>query len=173
MEPIKGGSLASFPEDVEKIYKDYAPGASVASWALRYILSKEGIMTVLSGMSTEEQMEDNLKTVTQFKPLNKLEEEKVNEVVSKVLSFKTIPCTACRYCVPGCPMNISIPDLFTAYNSQKTYGVNNRYKTYYKDHSTNEHNPASACIGCYQCEGVCPQHIEIVSLLADVAKEFE
>ena len=173
MEPIKGGTLASFSEDIEKIYKDYAPQKSIASWALRYILSQEGIMTVLSGMSTQEQMEDNLATVTDFKPINEEETSLIAKVVDKVLSVPTIPCTGCRYCVPGCPMQIQIPDLFTAYNSQKMYGVNNRYKTYYKDHTQGDNQPASACIGCGQCEGVCPQHLEIVSLLQDVSKEFE
>lgn len=173
MEPIKGGTLASFSEDIEKIYKDYAPDMSIASWALRYILSKDGIMTVLSGMSTQEQMEDNISTVIDFEPINEKEESLINEVVNKVLSVPTIPCTACRYCVPGCPMSIQIPDLFIAYNSQKTYGESSRYKTYYKDHTSGENNPASNCINCGQCEGVCPQHLEIISLLQEVANEFE
>ena len=120
MEPVKGGTLATFPEDIEKIYKDYAPEKSIASWALRYILSKEGIMTVLSGMSNEEQMNDNLSTVTNFNKINEVEEKLIQEVTEKVLSYPTIPCTGCRYCVPGCPMKIQIPDLFTAYNSAKT-----------------------------------------------------
>ncbi|MCI8886672.1 MAG: 4Fe-4S dicluster domain-containing protein [Hungatella sp.] len=173
MEPVKGGTLASFPEDTEKIYKDYAPEKSVASWALRYIASLEGVMTVLSGMSNEEQMRDNLDTFVNFTPMNKEEYELVKQVTSKVLSFPTIPCTACRYCVPGCPMGIQIPDLFTAYNSAKTYGSNRRYDTYYKNHTQDGHGAASACIGCGQCEGVCPQHLEIISLLKDVSQEFE
>lgn len=173
MEPVKGGTLASFPKDIEKIYKDYAPNRSIASWALRYILSKEGIMTVLSGMSNEEQMDDNLKTVTDFQKISLEEEKLIQEVTKKVLSYPTIPCTACRYCVPGCPMKIQIPDLFTAYNSAKTYGSNRRYDTYYKNHTQDEHNKASACIACGQCEGVCPQHLEIISLLQKVSEEFD
>lgn len=173
MEPVKGGTLAAFPEDIEKIYKDYAPEKSIASWALRYILSKEGIMTVLSGMSNEEQMNDNLSTVTNFQKINEQEEKLINEVTEKVLSFPTIPCTACRYCVPGCPMKIQIPDLFTAYNSAKTYGSNRRYDTYYKNHTQGEHSLASQCIGCGQCEGVCPQHLQIISLLQKVSEEFD
>lgn len=173
MEPVKGGTLASFPKDIEKIYKDYAPNRSIASWALRYILSKEGIMTVLSGMSNQEQMDDNLKTVTDFQKISLEEEKLIQEVTKKVLSYPTIPCTACRYCVPGCPMKIQIPDLFTAYNSAKTYGSNRRYDTYYKNHTQDEHNKASACIACGQCEGVCPQHLEIISLLQKVSEEFD
>lgn len=173
MEPVKGGTLAHFPENIEKIYKDYAPEKSIASWALRYILSKEGIMTVLSGMSNEEQMNDNLSTITHFQKINNEEEKLIQKVVKKVLSYPTIPCTACRYCVPGCPMQIQIPDLFNAYNSAKTYGSNRRYDTYYKNHTQGEHGSASQCIACGQCEGVCPQHLEIISLLQKVSKEFD
>lgn len=173
MEPVKGGTLASFPEEIEKIYYDYAPDKSIASWALRYIASKEGVMTILSGMSNEEQMNDNLKTMSDFQPLSQEEDALVQKVVAQVLSYPTIPCTACRYCVPGCPMNIQIPDLFTAYNSAKTYGTSSRYNTYYKDHTGGDFNPASACVECGQCEGVCPQHLQIISLLKDVAAEFE
>lgn len=173
MEPVKGGTLASFPEEIEKIYKDYNPNASIASWAIRYIASLDGVMTILSGMSTQEQMEDNLSTITNFKPINEKEAQLIKEVTDKMLSFPTIPCTGCRYCVSGCPMNIQIPDLFTAYNSQKTYGVSRRYENYYKLHSEGDYSKASACIGCGQCEGVCPQHLEIISLLQKVSEEFD
>lgn len=173
MEPVKGGTLAAFPKNIEKIYKAYNPNASIASWALRYIASLDGVMTVLSGMSNEEQMNDNLSTMSNFIKMNDEELELVRKVTSEVLSFPTIPCTGCRYCVPGCPMKIQIPDLFTAYNSAKTYGENRRYDTYYKDHSQGDNHPASACIECGQCESVCPQHLEIISLLKEVSKEFD
>ena len=173
MEPVKGGTLASFPADIEKIYKDYAPDRSTASWALRYIASLEGVMTVLSGMSDEEQMRDNLDTFGHFQLMSQEEHKLVREVTAKVLSFPTIPCTGCRYCVPGCPMQIQIPDLFTAYNSAKTYGPSSRYTTYYKSHTRDGHGTASACVGCGQCESVCPQHLEIISLLKNVSEEFD
>lgn len=173
MEPVKGGTLAEFPTEIESILKDYHPQRSIASWALRYIGSQDGIMTILSGMSNEEQMNDNLSTMSDFKPLNDEEYDLIKKVIKKILSFPTIPCTACRYCVPGCPMRINIPDLFTAYNSAKTYGTNRRYDTYYKNHSSGENNPASACIECGQCEGVCPQHLSIIDYLKEVSKEFD
>ena len=173
MEPIKGGTLASFSDDIEKIYKDYAPQKSIASWALRYVASLDGVMTILSGMSNAQQMNDNLDTMTHFEKINNEEAKLIKQVTDQVLSYPTIPCTKCRYCTPGCPMHIQIPDLFTAYNSAKMYGENRRYQTYYKDHSTGDYQPAKACIACGQCESVCPQNLEIISLLKEVSEVFD
>ena len=173
MEPVKGRTLASFSDDIERIYKDYAPQKSIASWALRYVASLEGVMTILSGMSNAQQMNDNLDTMTHFEKINNEEAKLIKQVTDQVLSYPTIPCTKCRYCTPGCPMRIQIPDLFTAYNSAKMYGENRRYDTYYKDHSTGDYQPAKACIACGQCESVCPQHLEIISLLKEVSEVFD
>ena len=173
MEPIKGGTLASFSDDIERIYKDYAPQKSIASWAMRYVASLDGVMTILSGMSNAQQMNDNLDTMTHFEKINNEEAKLIKQVTDQVLSYPTIPCTKCRYCTPGCPMRIQIPDLFTAYNSAKMYGENRRYQTYYKDHSTGDYQLAKACIACGQCESVCPQHLEIISLLKEVSEVFD
>ena len=173
MEPIKGGTLASFSEDIEQIYKNYDSSKSIASWALRFIASKEGVMTILSGMSTLEQMNDNLATMSNFVPLNNEEYKLVDQVTKTVLSKPTIPCTGCRYCTPGCPLNIQIPDLFTAYNSQILYGESSRYQTWYQDHTSDDHAKANQCLKCGQCEGVCPQHLKIISLLKEVSNVFD
>ena len=111
MEPIKGGTLASFSDDIERIYKDYAPQKSIASWALRYVASLDGVMTILSGMSNAQQMNDNLDTMTHFEKINDKEARLIKQVTDQVLSYPTIPCTKCRYCTPGCPMHIQIPDI--------------------------------------------------------------
>lgn len=173
MEPIKGGTLASFPPVVENEMKSYQPNASIASWALRYIASLEGVMTVLSGMTTQEQLEDNLQTMRNLKKMNEDEYQIIDTVRHMLLSQPTISCTKCRYCVPRCPMNIEIPELFAAYNSQMIYGESSRYKTYYEKHATKPRNKAQACIACGQCEGVCPQHLNIIQLLQQVSKTFD
>ena len=112
MEPVKGGTLAQVPPPVEKIFKDAEPDMSVASWAVRYAASLEGVMKVLSGMSTLEQVEDNTSYMQNFKPLNTQEKKVIEEAVKTLHASITIPCTACQYCVEWCPMKIAIPDYF-------------------------------------------------------------
>lgn len=173
MEPIKGGNLAVLPPHIEKIFKDHHPKASMASWALRYVGSLNGVMTILSGMSTPEQMMDNLDTMKNFEPINDQEASLISQITQEYLALKTIDCTACRYCVAGCPKNILIPDLFAAYNDQMAYGKTSRPKTFYQEHTTDGHGKASDCISCRKCEQVCPQHLPIVDLLKEVAHTFE
>ena len=107
MEPVKGGNLARLPEDVSGILKEIRPELSQASWAFRFVASLPGIMTVLSGMTTMEQMEDNLKTFQNFEPLSEKEKEALDRIVKKVQDMPLVPCTACEYCCDGCPMKIS------------------------------------------------------------------
>lgn len=173
MEPVKGGTLAQLPQEIEQTFKALRPESSIASWALRFVASLDGIMTILSGMSTQEQMADNLKTMSDFEPMTSVEFALVDEVVHQFLAMETIACTSCRYCIKGCPMNILIPDVFTAFNSSKMYGKTSRPKAFYEKHTQGEHGLASACIECGQCESVCPQHLPIIHLLKDVAKTFE
>ena len=173
MEPIKGGNLAVLPPHIESIFKDYNEKASIASWALRFVASLDGVMTILSGMSTPEQLEDNLKTMRDFQPINEAEASLIEKITKEYLALKTIDCTACRYCVAGCPKNILIPDVFAAYNDHKAYGKTSRPKTFYNEHTTDGHGKASDCIACRKCEQVCPQKLPIVDLLKEVALTFE
>jgi len=170
MEPVRGGNLANLPDDVAQILKDLN-GGSEASYAIRYCASFEGIFMTLSGMSNMDQMKDNMSFMKDFKPLNDKEKEAVKQVREKLEAKKLIRCTACRYCVEGCPKKIRIPDLFTDMNTKALYKTFNS-DWYYMIHTLNR-GKASDCIKCGKCEIVCPQKLPIRELLVSVAKEFE
>ena len=172
MEPVKGGTLADPTPEIAEMFRSADPKASFASWALRFAASLEGVMTVLSGMSNEEQMQDNLGTFTDFKPLSDEEDKLVQKVRSVMLNSGVIGCTACRYCTDGCPMGIPIPDIFKAENSVRVYKDTWRAADHYKK-VTAEAGKASDCIGCGQCESVCPQHLGIIELLKGIVERFE
>ena len=173
MEPVKGGTLAGLTPELDAMYKAARPEASVASWALRVVGSLPGGMTILSGMSPEEQMKDNIGTFTNFEPLTEEEKKLVTKVRDIMLNVPQIGCTSCRYCTPGCPMNISIPDVFRAVNTMNLYGDVFRPKAFYGGVIGQGHGRASDCIGCGQCEGVCPQHLPIIDLLKDAAGKLD
>ena len=172
MEPVKGGTLADPPEKVKKLFKDYAPDASYASWAIRFAASLDGIITVLSGMSTLSQMEDNLSYMRDFKPLND-EEQKIIQQAQRIMgSSSTIPCTSCHYCTKGCPKQIPIPEIFNAANKQLGNGQRAEAIKDYQNAATEGHR-ASDCIDCKQCERACPQHLPITEHLKQCAEMLE
>lgn len=165
MEPVKGGTLAKLPPELEAKFKAVRPESSVASWALRFVGSLPGVMTILSGMSAEEQMLDNINTFSYFEPLTESEKALVEEVRTIMLNVPQIGCTSCRYCTDGCPMKISIPDVFRAVNTMDLYHEEFRPKAFYGDVLSQGHGRAADCIACGQCESVCPQHLPIIDLL--------
>ncbi len=172
MEPAKGGKLACLDDECAEILKAIRPGKSLASWAFRYVGSLPGIATILSGMSTPEQMEDNINTFKDFEPLSEEELaaiDKVKEIMNRV---ELAGCTSCKYCVEGCPMGISIPDVISAVNTKRKFPGDMRPQFFYNG-LVDRYSHASDCIACGQCEGVCPQHLPIISLMQEAVEKFE
>ncbi|MBR2067732.1 MAG: aldo/keto reductase [Solobacterium sp.] len=172
MEPIKGGTLANPPKEIQELFKGVNAEASFASWAVRYVASLENTIFVLSGMSTLEQMEDNISYMANFKPLDNVEQEVIQKAQKILTEIPQIPCTSCSYCVKGCPMNIKIPDIFSAMNREMIYDMKEAAQRGY-EYATKDAGKASSCIHCLQCEDACPQHIEITSWLEKAAEKYE
>ena len=171
MEPVKGGNLVNLPEKAQGILDSLNSGMSNASYAIRFAASFPNMFMVLSGMSDIAQINDNMSYMKDFKPLDEKEMQAVNDVRKAFSEINLIPCTACHYCTSGCPMNISIPELFSCYNHKVNFHDWNQ--GYYYSQITRDGGKPSECIECGQCEGICPQHLEIIRLLKDVSGEFE
>ena len=166
MEPVKGGALADPKPEVRAIFEEADPAASPASWAIRYAASLDGVITVLSGMSNVEQMEDNLSYMRDFRPLSPEESAVVERVRAVLAADASIKCTGCQYCADGCPMNIAIPEIFAVKNGELAKPSWDGGKRAYAV-ATQGRGRASDCIECGQCESACPQNLPIIDLLAD------
>lgn len=170
MEPVKGGSLVNLPTEAQHIF-DELKGGSNASYAIRFAASAEGVIMVLSGMGNMDMLRDNISYMKDFIPLNDKELDAIQKVREIFRSQNLIQCTACKYCVEGCPKDIPIPNLFACMNNIKAFqNWNSRY--YYSIYTKNG-GKASECIKCGKCENICPQHLPIRQLLNDIANEFE
>ena len=171
MEPIKGGSLAAFAEDITAKFRGLDPDASTASFALRWIGTLPNVKVVLSGMSNMEQVEDNLKTFGEFKPLSDEEQKTIKEIVDLINSRVQNGCTGCAYCMP-CPAGVDIPGCFKAWNTYHMYQNYNVVKWSWEK-AIGEAKQAKNCIKCGKCEKVCPQKIQIRENLERVQADLD
>lgn len=180
MEPVKGGTLARIPEDAEKLFKDHdaqmSTHMSIPSWAIRFAASLDNVMMVLSGMSNIEQMQDNISYMENFKALTDEEISLCFKAADIINSQIAIPCTGCSYCTEGCPNKIAIPQYFSLYNEdmrehleEKGWTIN--FTNY--DILAQKFGKAKDCIGCGQCESLCPQHLPIIEKLKEVSAHFD
>ena len=160
MEPVKGGSLVNLPDAAQKILDRLNDGSN-ASYAIRFAAGFEGVVMVLSGMSTIGQMKDNLSYMKDFHPLNVKEQDALEKVCAVFRNQGLIPCTACRYCTEVCPQEIPIPELFAAVNAKRS------------DQNTEAVSTAFDCVKCGRCEEICPQNLKIRQLLTVAAEELQ
>ena len=158
MEPVRGGVLASLSPSAAGVLEQANTERSVASWAIRYAASLPNVMTVLSGMTTLEQVRDNVATMTPFAPLNEREYEVVAAALAEYRRSVTIPCTGCRYCM-DCPAGVDIPQMFKLYNQYAIDKKAHHFRDGYQ--AMEESKRADRCVGCGQCMQHCPQGIRI------------
>ncbi|MDR1109538.1 MAG: aldo/keto reductase [Deltaproteobacteria bacterium] len=172
MEPVRGGALAQLPAEAAGILRAHDPAASQASWALRYAASLPGVMTVLSGMTLPPQLEDNLATFNDFKPLDQEEIEVLGKAAVSFRLANPIPCTGCGYCM-DCPSGVNIPVNLAIYNHYSTLSLENQevarlvFDNEYR--ALKESETAANCVSCEECVGHCPQSIVIPGELEKVA----
>lgn len=171
MEPVKGGSLAAFADDITAAFHSLDPDASIASFALRWVGSLPNVKVVLSGMSTMEQTEDNLKTFGDFRPLSDKEAETIDEIVSLINSRTKNGCTGCGYCMP-CPAGVDIPANFRVWNTYHMYQNYNMVKGSW-ERQIGEAKQAKNCVKCGKCEKACPQKLHIREDLVKVQEDLE
>jgi len=173
MEPVRGGALAAMPPDIRDIFFRAAPDKNLASWALRFVGSLPMVDMVLSGMSSMEQLVENMDTFDNLEPLTNDERKVISEALAELSKIPTIPCTACKYCTTNCPKSINIPRIIALLNDYTTYMNLDANKRRYNMMTSGGRGRASDCIQCGKCENHCPQNIKIISVLSEAAKAFE
>ena len=164
MEPCRGGKLAKLPEAASAKLQALCPGASDASFAFRFVQGLPNVKVILSGMNEVFQVEDNLKTFAEYQPLSQAEYETLQEIAESLKAG--VPCTGCRYCCAGCPMELNIPFLLECYNSIK---VERAFSVLMRLDGLEADKLPSACIGCGQCQHACPQGIDVPAALAELS----
>lgn len=168
MEPVRGGKLANFNEEITNKLRSFRKDDSTASWGFRFVQDKGQVGMILSGMSTLEQVNDNLKTFEAYKPLTE-DENKLLEEIADYLK-NDVPCTACKYCISECPMHLDIPKIMEIYNDFRSY-ISPRNVDYIN--SLEDNLKPSACLACAKCTKVCPQNIQIPTIMASVADTYK
>ena len=176
MEPVKGGTLAKVPREVKDLFKALDENLSVPSWAMRFCAGLPNVMMVLSGASDLEQMKDNISVMKDFRPLTEAEEKACFRAAEIINEKTAIPCTECCYCTEGCPVKIPIPRYFNLYNEEMREDLEEKgwtaTATSYLLLTQREAKPED-CIGCGQCESICPQHLPIIEHLKTIADHYK
>lgn len=170
MEPVRGGFLSTLPEEFNAIFREYDPDRSPASWALKWVASHSNVKVTLSGMSSMEQMVDNIRTFEGDLTMTPAEEQVVDTVVRKILDVHTVPCTGCEYCMP-CPFGVDIPEVFKAYNNFKLFRNADMTRAAYFERLKDGFR-ADSCKKCGKCMKACPQHIRIPDMLETAHREI-
>ena len=171
MEPVKGGSLAAYAEDITGRFRSLDPEASVASFAMRWVGSLPNVKVILSGMTTMEQVEDNLKTFSSFRPLSEKEHREIDEIVKLINSRVQNGCTGCNYCMP-CPAGVNIPMNFRVWNTYHMYQNYGMVERRWED-ELGDAAQAKNCVKCGKCEQACPQKLSIREDLAKVQTDLD
>jgi predicted aldo/keto reductase-like oxidoreductase len=171
MEPVKGGGLVKFNDKIESLLLDRDKEASIASWGFRWVGSLPNVKVILSGMSTMEQVEDNLNTFANFIPLNESDKDLIKVVRQEILSLSKVDCTSCNYCMP-CPHGVNIPGNFRLFNSYAMY-ENTGQTSWAYGNLEKASMSADFCIDCGECLSKCPQQIEIPTELRKMTEYFK
>ena len=168
MEPLRGGKLAKLTQNQEEKLKQARPEEGIPAWAFRFLQSIPEVTMVLSGMSNMEQMQDNIKTFEENRPLNEKEMKTILGVADEMLKGNILPCTACRYCTAHCPKGLNIPELLSLYNEHTFTGGG--FIAPMAISALPDDKKPSACIGCKSCEAVCPQQLKISEAMKQFAE---